>query len=77
MILSQVFASDYASRSWRGRSQGFALLGGAWETSAGVRVWDGVAVRSENRPTYAAHLDTGRRRELVSWALEVERLSEP
>jgi len=64
MILNQVFESDYASRSWTGRSQGFQLLGGALGTSAGVCVWDGVAVRSENRPTCAAHLGLGRRREL-------------
>jgi len=63
MILSQVFVSDYASTSWTGRSSGFELLGGAWGTSAGVCVWDRVAVRSENRPTFAANLDVGRRRE--------------
>ncbi len=66
MILSRVFASDYASRPWTGRRWGFALLGGTLGTTAGVCVWDGVAVRPENRP---AHLDIGRRRELLFWAL--------
>ncbi len=77
MISSQVSGSDYASRSWTERSQGFELLGGAWGTSAGACVWDGVAVGLENRPTFAAHLDIGRRHESIFWALSVERLSEP
>jgi len=44
---------------------GLGLGGGVLGTSAGVGVWDGVAVGLENRPTCAAHLDIGRHHELI------------
>jgi len=62
MILSQVFVADYA---WGVDGEKLGIWVARWsvrevqgDTRLGLR-----AVGLENRPTFAAHLDIGRRRE--------------
>ena len=76
MILSQVFAADYAC-GVDGEKLGIRVARwGVREVQGDARL--GLrAVGLENRPTCAAHLDIGQRCKPLFWALLVERLSEP